>query len=340
LRIGTTASNGWEWTGVGAPIMMEVGPASSTADTTEAPTSLSTESPVPMNTWAPATSTGDNSSVPINSLPPRTWSLTTNYITTLKMSGGNSSGDGAGEMKKLGELQLGKMDETFTSIRFFDDVAYAITFLQKDPMYVLDLSDPSNPRILGELDNITGFSNYLHPMDDSNTMLLGVGQDTDENGNVVGLMISVFDATDPANPQLLKRHVVEKDPDTWSSSDATWDFYAIRYERTTQQLIIPMSISNWNKPQKSFNGFSVYKVNEDAIKEKCRIEHGNYYANYNSCYYCTYLPSRSFIFEGDVMTVNSQFVRMTDTDTCKGVWDFEMSLQDPNGQCCSYQYYW
>jgi hypothetical protein len=329
LRIGTTARNGWEWGG--GPILFDT---ASTGAATSQPADAPTASPVPLNTWAPNKDSEGND-VPLNTLPPRDWSLTTNYLTLLQLPSDDSAGE-TGEMKKLSELQLGKMDESFKSMRFFDNVAYAITALQMDPMYVLDLSDPTDPRILGELDNITGFSDYLHSMNDENTLLLGVGQDTDKDGMVLGLMLSVFDATDPANPQLAQRLVVERDPDTYSSSEATYDFHAIRYDQPTQQLIIPISINNWNTPQRNFNGFSVFSVSQDRIKEKCRIEHGNYYANGNACFYCSYLPSRSFIFDGDVMTVNSQFVRMTDPDTCTSKWDFEMDIQDPSGQCCGY----
>jgi Beta propeller domain len=308
LRIGTTERRGWWWGGPMPidPIMMEADTASGAAD-----------------------------SVPTNTVPPRTESLTTNYMTVLQLPG--ASGTEAGEMKQMGQLKLGKIDESFTAIRFFDNVAYAITFLRKDPMYALDLSDASNPRVIGELDNITGFSNYLHSMNDDNSMLLGVGEETDNDGNVLGMMISVFDATNPATPKLKNRYVVENDKDEYSGTEATWDFHAIRYERTTRQLILPVSISNWQIPSKGFNGFIVFQIGDNGIKEKCRISHGDYsYTDY--CFYCAYLPSRSFIFGGDVTTVNSQFVRSTDPDTCKSVWDFQMKIQNPDGQCCGYLY--
>jgi Beta propeller domain len=332
LRIGTTERTGWDWGWMPMPI--DTAAAEDTSSTEDA--NATTSEPVPTNTWAPKPPPKNESDIPINTVPPRTESLTANYITTLRLPG-QSNGD-AGEMKKLGELKLGKMDESFTSMRFFDNVAYAITFLQKDPLYALDLSNPSKPRILDELGNITGFSSYLHSMNDDNTLLLGIGDETDENGMTLGLMISVFDASKPANIKLKTRYVVERDPDTWSSSDATYDFHAIRYEPTTQQLIIPMSINNWEKPEQSFNGFSVFSVTADKIKEKCRIEHGNYYGSGNYCYYCAFLPSRSFIFSGDVMTVNSQFVRMTNPDTCSPLWDFEVKITDESGSCCGYLY--
>ena len=64
-------------------------------------------------------------------------------------------------------------------MRFLGDVGYVVTFRQVDPLYTLDLSDPRNPRTVGEL-KIRGYSAYLHPLGDG--LLLGVGQDASERG--------------------------------------------------------------------------------------------------------------------------------------------------------------
>merc|ERR1712107_180461 len=108
---------------------------------------------------------------------------------------------------------LGKPGEVFTAVRFFNKLAYVVTFQRTDPFYVLDLEDPLNPVAKGEL-NITGFSSYLHSINDDDTLLLGVGQEADEEGRILGVQISVFDASDPTNPRILHRHTVEEDKDT------------------------------------------------------------------------------------------------------------------------------
>jgi uncharacterized secreted protein with C-terminal beta-propeller domain len=78
----------------------------------------------------------------------------------------------------------------FTAVRFFDNIAYAVTFEQTDPFYVLDLTNPETPVVLGELE-ILGFSSYLHSINSENTKLLAVGRQATANGTVQGLKIRV-----------------------------------------------------------------------------------------------------------------------------------------------------
>jgi uncharacterized secreted protein with C-terminal beta-propeller domain len=77
------------------------------------------------------------------------------------------------------------------------DVGYVVTFRQVDPLYTLDLSDPTDPRVVGEL-KIPGYSAYLHPVGEG--LLLGIGQDANLQGQTQGLQASLFDVSDPANP--------------------------------------------------------------------------------------------------------------------------------------------
>ena len=108
---------------------------------------------------------------------------------------------------------LGKPGEDVYASRFFGDRAYLVTFERIDPLYVLDLSDGTDPKVLGELE-IPGFSSYLHPIGDN--YLLGVGQQVDPNriGQPIatdtqtaddtkleeGMKLSLFDIRDPASP--------------------------------------------------------------------------------------------------------------------------------------------
>ena len=95
--------------------------------------------------------------------------------------------------------------------------AYIVTFRQIDPLYALDLSDPTDPKALGEL-KITGFSSYLHPVGDN--LLLGIGQEADQDGRTEGLQISLFDTSDPTDPQrthqLLLQDILDLGGADWS----------------------------------------------------------------------------------------------------------------------------
>ncbi len=102
------------------------------------------------------------------------------------------------ELKQISSVGgLGK-DEQIYAVRFIDDLAYVVTFRQIDPLYVIDLSDPANPVEAGEL-KIPGYSAYLHPVGDG--LLLGVGQDATDTGRTTGTQLSLFDVSNPADPQ-------------------------------------------------------------------------------------------------------------------------------------------
>lgn len=96
--------------------------------------------------------------------------------------------------------------ETIRSARFLGDTGYFVTFRQTDPLFSVDLSDPSNPQIRGEL-KISGFSSYLHFYGENR--LLGIGYEADEETGITsGLKLSMFDISDPANVTEISRFVL------------------------------------------------------------------------------------------------------------------------------------
>lgn len=98
--------------------------------------------------------------------------------------------------------------ETIQSVRFMGPVGYVVTFRQTDPLYVIDLSDPAAPAAVGEL-KIPGFSSYLHPVGEGR--LVGIGRDATLEGQDQGLLVSLFDVSDPTAPTQLQ---------TWTERDA------------------------------------------------------------------------------------------------------------------------
>ena len=92
---------------------------------------------------------------------------------------------------------IGKTGEQVYAVRFLGDRAYVVTFRRTDPLYVLDLSNPADPKTVGELE-VAGFSEYLYPL--ANNLLLGVGRDADSAGRVTGLKVALFDIANPALP--------------------------------------------------------------------------------------------------------------------------------------------
>jgi hypothetical protein len=184
--------------------------------------------------------------------------------------------------------------EVITGIRFYDVFAYAVTFVQRDPFYKLNVADPSNIEILAEVD-ITGFSQYLHAFDDAEEMVVAIGQETDDEGFILGLTISLFDMRDEASPTVV-RHSIELEPDTYSSSEALWDKNAIRFSKITEDegiLIIPVNINSWPEGV-HFNGFKFYSITPTSIveDERCSVEVGNDVED-GVCRYCAFLPAVS-----------------------------------------------
>lgn len=106
---------------------------------------------------------------------------------------------------KIDDLAPG---ESVRSARFLGDTGYFVTFRQTDPLFSVDLSDPRNPRILGEL-KVTGFSSYLHFYGEN--LLLGLGQEVDpDSGRYQGIKLSMFDISNPADVKEVGRYVLDK----------------------------------------------------------------------------------------------------------------------------------
>lgn len=104
---------------------------------------------------------------------------------------------GGGGLEQMGQVGGLGRTEQIRSVRFLGGVGYVVTFRQTDPLYVVDLRDPTAPAVAGEL-KVPGYSGYLHPLGDGR--VLGVGQDATDDGRLLGLQVSVFDVSDPAAP--------------------------------------------------------------------------------------------------------------------------------------------
>lgn len=112
------------------------------------------------------------------------------------------------KLEIIGSIHNLAKDETIYSARFMGDTGYFVTYRQVDPLFSVDLSDPENPKILGEL-KIPGFSEYLHPYGDGK--LLGIGMDASEDGfTTEGVKLSMFNVTDPSNVTEENKYTIEE----------------------------------------------------------------------------------------------------------------------------------
>lgn len=128
---------------------------------------------------------------------------------------------------KLGSLELG-VGESLHASRFSGDRLYVVTFLTIDPLWVVDLSNPAEPTLLGELE-IPGFSTYIEPLGDR---LVAIGRLDSRTA------VSLFDVSDPKNPALLSQLPLG---DGFSYSEANWDEKAFSVFPENNLILVPYS---------------------------------------------------------------------------------------------------
>lgn len=125
---------------------------------------------------------------------------------------------------------IGKPRETVRSVRFNEDIVTVVTFELTDPLYIIDLSDPSNPEITSELE-ITGFATYQHPW--KNDTLINIGYETDSNGRIIGLKIALFDTSDLFQLTQIGRDMTFLNGEQgWTYSEALYNHKALLFSET------------------------------------------------------------------------------------------------------------
>ncbi|KAL7522694.1 hypothetical protein ACHAWX_007636, partial [Stephanocyclus meneghinianus] len=261
-------------------------------------------------------------------------SRTTNKIYVLQLP---SDTDGS-LMELVGETpHLGKPNESIYAVRFIGDKAYVVTFENIDPFLIVDVSNPTDPHVIGELE-LPGYSSYLHPIEiDGVKLMLGVGQDVNTTtGLTTGIKISLFNITDPENPQETFSFVDEN-----AYSNAQNDFHSFRYLPLSQKLILPKSEYTWTSDG-NFDGFVVYDVAVDEIKPSYNISHASSADIYGGCWYNAYMPPRSLVFKSKVTTILSHTVISTDLESGVEEWKLNLDedLNKTKDDCWSYFIYY
>jgi hypothetical protein len=154
-----------------------------------------------------------------------------NRVAVLDVS--STSLDQVGEVTGMGR------GERIYSVRFIGPRGYVVTFKKVDPLYVLDLSNPAEPQVKGEL-KIPGFSTYLHPLDDDH--IIGLGFEADDMGSFAwtqGLKIALFDVSDPTNPTEVGHREIGT---RGSYSAAIEEHHAFTLDRNRGMLSLPVDI--------------------------------------------------------------------------------------------------
>lgn len=146
--------------------------------------------------------------------------------------------------------------EQLYAVRFIGDTAYLVTFLQTDPLFAIDLSDPAAPTLLGEL-VIPGFSNYLQPVGEG--LLVGIGQEREAGSWNTNVHASLFDVSDPTKLTEITRQFLTDDT-TWSSSEAQFDHHALLYSAEDGLLVVPVYGSGYDPQTGAYRSEQLLKV--------------------------------------------------------------------------------
>ncbi len=145
------------------------------------------------------------------------------------------------DLKIVGSINDIAPGERIYSARFMGNRGYLVTFDKVDPFFVIDLKNPTKPKILGEL-KIPGYSDYLHPYDENH--VIGLGKDTvlAESGSFSwfqGVKLSLFDVTDVNNPKEVSKYIIG---DRGTSSPALTDPHAFLFSMDKNLLVIPIQL--------------------------------------------------------------------------------------------------
>lgn len=111
------------------------------------------------------------------------------------------------DLQLIGKLEDIAYDEQVKSVRFMGDTGFIVTFRNTDPLFTLDLSDPTAPKVVGEV-KLPGFSSYLHPVGEG--LVVGLGYDGDEeSADFNTVKVSLFDVSDLKNPKEVDTFVLK-----------------------------------------------------------------------------------------------------------------------------------
>lgn len=245
------------------------------------------------------------------------------------------------ELKQIGETPYLSKGEKMYSTRFIENKAYMVTYKNTDPLYVIDLETPTEPKVLGKL-KIPGYSTYLHPYDENH--LIGIGMQTEERVNrnnsgkiistntvITGMKMALFDVSDVNRPIQISQAIIG---DSRTTSAILTNHKALLFSAEKGIIAIPVnrypsdfeitnntsdislmvnSYTNYNKKYIS-EGYFVYDINlNDGFKLKGVINHEKLSSN-KYYYYNTSKLLRGMWIEENLYTVSEDMIKVNKLD--------------------------
>ena len=252
------------------------------------------------------------------------------------------------ELKQIGISDNVAKGEKMYSSRFIGDKVYFVTYKTIDPLFVMDLSNETKPKVLGKL-KIPGYSTYLHPYDENH--IIGIGMETKEiinrnsNGKVisttakvVGMKMALFDVSNVNSPVQISSVVIG---DSRTTSAILTNPKALLFSKEKSLIAIPVNnhsqdfevtssnnyetmINNYTKYSKPYNaeGYFVYNINvQDGFKLKGVITHEKTNATY---YYSNSKLLRGLYIDNNLYTVSETMIKVNELDSLKAVGELKL----------------
>jgi uncharacterized secreted protein with C-terminal beta-propeller domain len=251
----------------------------------------------------------------------------------------------------VGKLEDLAPGERIYSARFIGDRCYLVTFKKIDPLFVIDLKDPFNPKVLGKL-KIPGYSDYLHPYDENH--IIGIGKETveAEEGSFAwyqGVKISLFDVSDVEHPKEVSKYNIG---DRGTDSYALHDHKAFLFSKSKNLLVIPVLVAEIDEAKYPegiqpytygdyvWQGVYVFDLTlENGFVLKGKVSHlENDSELIKSGYYYSspYDVKRSLYIDGVLYTVSDKMIKMNNLDNMNEVNKIQLPYEQEEG----YYPYW
>ena len=248
-------------------------------------------------------------------------------------------------------LEMGRVDgiaynETIWSARFVEDRAYIVTFENMDPLWTIDLSNPTSPTIMGEL-KVPGVSTYIHPLSDDAILTIGLGPADEETGlgldwsNTSLSLFNVSNFSDPQETQTLSLSPVEDPTDgwTWAWSEATWEHKAFQYWAPKGMLAVPLNTyrydyyydedGHYHYEYDWVSKLMIVNITEEGMELHGEVDHSQFYDTEEYHWWSSYNIRRS-IFMGDyIYAISHAGVTVTHLDTLEEVDTLQLVQVEP-----------
>lgn len=205
-------------------------------------------------------------------------------------------------LEQIGKIENLAKGETIYSVRFIGKMGYIVTFEQIDPLFVIDLSNPKNPKVKGEL-KIPGYSSYLHPYDE--THIIGIGYNTKSNGygGIVNdnMKMSMFDISDIQNPKELFSIDIGKGH---TYSEITSNHKALFYSKDKNLIGFPVEYSDDNASNYTYSSkFEIFKIDlEKGFEKYGSLKEKDEEIYYNKIKRAIYIEQTLYVLSTDKIT--------------------------------------